>query len=65
MNRTLQCEQALERLLMAVEKLGKLKDGKTLFEGSPIKDKECHAAWMELHNARQEARAVLNCQQSG
>ena len=47
------------RLLGAVESLGKVKEGKTLFEHSPIKDAECYEAWRELHDARQHLYATI------
>lgn len=50
---------ALRRVLASVEALGRIKDGKTLFESSPTGDAECHAAWLELHDARQAAAVAL------
>lgn len=41
----------LVRFRAAVRALGKFKDGKTLFEGSPTQDQECFEAWQELNDA--------------
>ena len=51
---------ALERQTNAVAALGKLKEGKTLFELSPTKDAECFAAWLELDAAGKQARSALS-----
>lgn len=35
--------------------LGRIKDGKTLFEGSPTKDTDCLLAWQNLDSAGKKA----------
>ena len=52
-------EAILRRLSKAVSALSKIKDGKTLFEGSPTKDQECFDAWKELNDAQKQAKLAL------
>jgi hypothetical protein len=40
--------------------LGRLKDGKTLFEGSPTKDQECFEAWTALDRAGKQAITAIS-----
>jgi hypothetical protein len=47
-------EQALRRLSSAIEALGKIKNGKTLFEISTA-DPDSFNAWMELNAAQKQA----------
>lgn len=54
------CRAALIRLSNAVRALAKVKDGKTLFEGSPMRDQECFDAWKELNAAQQCAKIALD-----
>lgn len=42
---------AATRYLVAVAKLGEIKNGKSFFEGSPTKDEDCYLAWVELNDA--------------
>ena len=49
----------LERYQNAILGLSKIKDGKTLFEGSPTKDDETYRAWVELNDAGVEANKAL------
>lgn len=51
---------ALKRLNLAVAALGKIKDGKTLFEHSPSKDEDCFLAWAELNKAQHIAKIVVD-----
>jgi len=52
--------RSLERLSVAVKSLGRVKDGKTLFEHSPSKDAEAYSAWTELDAAQKDAAVKLS-----
>lgn len=52
-------EESLRRYMSAVRVLGKIKDGKTLFEASPTKDQDAFEAWTELDAAGKQAQAAL------
>ena len=56
---------ALRRLNLAVAGLGRIKDGKTLFELRPSQDEDSLMAWLELNAAQKIAFEVLAAAQSG
>lgn len=51
--------EALEHYERAICGLGRVKDGKTLFELSPTRDKTCCDAWLELNVAGQQSSNAL------
>ena len=51
---------ALVRLSAAVAALGVTKDGKTLFEISPIADQDAYEAWLELNGAQGQAVQAIS-----
>jgi hypothetical protein len=51
--------QVLRRVLEAVQALGAMEDGKTLFESSPSKSKAAFDAWLMLNQAVAKANYVL------
>lgn len=57
---------ATQRLLDAIASLGRIKGGKTLFEASILEDAKANAAWVELHDARQDViRRLPNLNEEG
>ena len=51
--------EALKALVEAVKRLSQVKDGKTLFEGSPTKDPEVASAWLALNQAMKRAQGFF------
>ena len=46
-------------LVDAMGNLGRIKDGKTLFQHSPFTDDECYHAWVQLNDAIAAAKSAL------
>lgn len=55
---SVQAANPLPELVAAIENLSRIKDGKTLFEGSPTRDPECCTAWVRLNDAMKAAKAT-------
>ena len=54
-----EARNALAALVHAVEWLGRIKNGKTLFEHSPTTDEDAYHAWAGLNACMVKAREIL------
>lgn len=52
------CISSINHYQNALEILSTVKDGKTLFEASPMHDSECYGAWLNLNAAGAKAELV-------